>query len=235
MSYSKEVGEVSARWQPGSAWEHRRVDGSGAVDAVGQVIKAEPPTRLVITFEDAPDAETPREPSVVTFLVEPHQDIAPPHRDPRESPQPGDAQRHLARMAGRAGEPQVAARDRRGPPAGALGDVQRPRLRRQPPQPFPTHRRPPVSCPRTPSWSISPCRSENLVTGQGRRGFALEHRPRSPGSYARRRYRRASDGTCTMATPRLPSPPLSLCHRGRCRSPRGEVTWTRGEVLGALR
>jgi len=62
-------------WQPGSAWEHRRVDGSGAVDVVGQVIAAEPPTRLVITFEDTPDAEPAREPSVVTFLVEPHQDI----------------------------------------------------------------------------------------------------------------------------------------------------------------
>ncbi|MGH3247945.1 MAG: ArsR/SmtB family transcription factor [Trebonia sp.] len=62
-------------WQPGSAWEHRRADGSGAVDVVGQVVAAEPPTRLAITFEDAPDAETPREPSVVTFLVEPHQDI----------------------------------------------------------------------------------------------------------------------------------------------------------------
>ncbi|GHD55015.1 putative transcriptional regulator, ArsR family protein [Streptomyces mirabilis] len=62
-------------WQPGSTWEHRRVDGSGAVDVVGQVIKTEPPTRLVITFEDTPDAETPREPSIVTFLVEPHEDI----------------------------------------------------------------------------------------------------------------------------------------------------------------
>jgi uncharacterized protein YndB with AHSA1/START domain len=29
----------------------------------------------VITFDDAPDAEAPREPSVVTFLVEPHHDI----------------------------------------------------------------------------------------------------------------------------------------------------------------
>jgi uncharacterized protein YndB with AHSA1/START domain len=62
-------------WQPGSAWEHRRADGSGAIDAVGRVIAAEPPTRLVITFDDAPDAVAPREPSVVTFLVEPHQDI----------------------------------------------------------------------------------------------------------------------------------------------------------------
>lgn len=62
-------------WQPGSRWEHRRVDGSGAVDVVGTVVEAEQPTRLVITFEDSPDAQPPREPSVVTFLVEPHEDI----------------------------------------------------------------------------------------------------------------------------------------------------------------
>jgi uncharacterized protein YndB with AHSA1/START domain/DNA-binding transcriptional ArsR family regulator len=62
-------------WQPGSGWEHRRVDGSGAVDVVGTVVEAEPPTRLVITFEDSPDTEPAREPSVVTFLVEPHQEI----------------------------------------------------------------------------------------------------------------------------------------------------------------
>src|ERR1700758_2138791 len=62
-------------WQPGSAWEHRRTDGAGAVDGAGRWITPEPPTRLVITFDDAPDAEVPREPSVVTFLVEPHQDI----------------------------------------------------------------------------------------------------------------------------------------------------------------
>jgi uncharacterized protein YndB with AHSA1/START domain/DNA-binding transcriptional ArsR family regulator len=62
-------------WQPGSPWEHRRADGSGAVDAVGKVLAAEPPTRLVITFEDSPDSESPRDPSVVTFLIEPHQDI----------------------------------------------------------------------------------------------------------------------------------------------------------------
>lgn len=62
-------------WQAGSAWEHRRVDGSDKVDVFGKVLETEPPTRLVITFDDAPDAESPREPSVVTFLVEPHQDI----------------------------------------------------------------------------------------------------------------------------------------------------------------
>ncbi|MEU5989039.1 metalloregulator ArsR/SmtB family transcription factor [Spirillospora sp. NPDC047418] len=62
-------------WQPGSSWEHQRADGSGAVDVVGRVLEAEPPTRLVITFEDSPDVQPPRDPSVVTFRVEPHQDI----------------------------------------------------------------------------------------------------------------------------------------------------------------
>ena len=60
-------------WQPGSTWEHQRTDGSGVADVVGKVVAAEPPSHLVVTFEDSPDEE--REPSVVTFLVEPHQDI----------------------------------------------------------------------------------------------------------------------------------------------------------------
>lgn len=62
-------------WQPGSSWEHRRVDGSDIADVTGRVVETEPPRRLVVTFDDAPDAELPREPSVVTFLVEPHHDI----------------------------------------------------------------------------------------------------------------------------------------------------------------
>lgn len=60
-------------WQPGSTWEHQRTDGSGVADVVGKVLTAEPPTRLVLTFEDSPNED--REPSVVTFLVAPHQDI----------------------------------------------------------------------------------------------------------------------------------------------------------------
>ncbi|MDN5744133.1 MAG: metalloregulator ArsR/SmtB family transcription factor [Nocardioidaceae bacterium] len=61
-------------WLPGSRWEHRRVDGSGAVDVRGKVLEAVPPTRLVITFEDSAD-DRPDGSSVVTFLVEPHDDI----------------------------------------------------------------------------------------------------------------------------------------------------------------
>ena len=61
-------------WQQGSTWEHQRLDGSGP-DVVGTVLETEPPTRLVITFNDTPDIEPSRGPSVVTFVVEPHEDI----------------------------------------------------------------------------------------------------------------------------------------------------------------
>ena len=83
-------------WQPGSTWEHRRADGSGVVDVVGRVIKTEPPTRLVITFDDAPDAESPTRTVGCHLSRRTTPGHRPPHRDPRESPQPGDAQRHLA-------------------------------------------------------------------------------------------------------------------------------------------
>ena len=59
-------------WRVGSPWEHRRVDGSDQVDVVGTVLEASPPTRLRITFEDSDER---RSPSVVTFLIEPHDDI----------------------------------------------------------------------------------------------------------------------------------------------------------------
>ncbi|WP_024285935.1 metalloregulator ArsR/SmtB family transcription factor [Cellulomonas sp. KRMCY2] len=61
-------------WQVGSPWEHRRVDGSNAVDVAGTVLEAEPPTRLTITFEDS-DKERAGGPSVVRFVVEPHEGI----------------------------------------------------------------------------------------------------------------------------------------------------------------
>jgi uncharacterized protein YndB with AHSA1/START domain/DNA-binding transcriptional ArsR family regulator len=61
-------------WQPGSGWEHVRVDGSGIADVVGTVLKAEPPRRLAITF-DGPGPEPADGPSVVTFDIEPYHEI----------------------------------------------------------------------------------------------------------------------------------------------------------------
>ncbi|MGH9123636.1 MAG: ArsR/SmtB family transcription factor [Acidimicrobiales bacterium] len=61
-------------WQPGSVWEHRRSDGSGIADVVGTVLEADPPRRLVMTF-DGPGAEPPDGPSRVTFAIEPYRDI----------------------------------------------------------------------------------------------------------------------------------------------------------------
>lgn len=61
-------------WQAGSAWEHRRTDGSGIADVVGTVVASSPPTRLVTTWA-LPDAAAAAEPSRVTFDIEPHGDI----------------------------------------------------------------------------------------------------------------------------------------------------------------
>ena len=110
-------------WQPGSIWEHRRVDGSDNVDVVGHVFQADLPSRLVITFEDSPDAETPRR-SVGCHLprrITPRH--RPSHRDPRESPQRRNDGRHLTRMAGGVGQPQVIAENRRRPSPGTMGNV----------------------------------------------------------------------------------------------------------------
>lgn len=61
-------------WQVGSRWEHRRTDGSNIADGVGTVLESNPPTRLVITFEE-PGGTTTGEASTVTFDIEPYQEI----------------------------------------------------------------------------------------------------------------------------------------------------------------
>jgi uncharacterized protein YndB with AHSA1/START domain len=53
-------------WQAGSAWEHRRTDGSGIADVTGTVPEAVPPMRLVMTFGGE---------SQVTFQIEPYGEI----------------------------------------------------------------------------------------------------------------------------------------------------------------
>ena len=59
-------------WQPGSRWEHLRTDGSGIADVAGEVIEADPPRRLVMTFGEADDSG---QPSVLRFDIEQHSDI----------------------------------------------------------------------------------------------------------------------------------------------------------------
>ena len=61
-------------WQPGSPWEHRRTDGSGIADVVGEVVESAPPTRLVTTWAE-PGATDDERTSRVTFDVEPYGDI----------------------------------------------------------------------------------------------------------------------------------------------------------------
>jgi uncharacterized protein YndB with AHSA1/START domain/DNA-binding transcriptional ArsR family regulator len=61
-------------WQPGSTWEHVRVDGSGIADVVGTIIESVPPERLVLTF-DGPGEAPAAGPTVVTFDIERYHDI----------------------------------------------------------------------------------------------------------------------------------------------------------------
>jgi uncharacterized protein YndB with AHSA1/START domain/DNA-binding transcriptional ArsR family regulator len=61
-------------WQPGSAWEHQRTDGSGIADVAGTVVESLPPARLVITWA-SPAADQPADPSRVSFDIQPYGDI----------------------------------------------------------------------------------------------------------------------------------------------------------------
>lgn len=59
-------------WQPGSRWEHRRVDAEGTVDIVGRVVENTPPSRLVFTWARPSDAEVEAMHSRVAFDIEPY-------------------------------------------------------------------------------------------------------------------------------------------------------------------
>jgi uncharacterized protein YndB with AHSA1/START domain/DNA-binding transcriptional ArsR family regulator len=61
-------------WQPGSPWEHSRIDGSDVADVAGTVVESLPPRRLVMTW-DTPGAVWPQGPSKVTFDIEPFHEI----------------------------------------------------------------------------------------------------------------------------------------------------------------
>ena len=59
-------------WQPGSRWEHVRADAQRTVQLVGQVVEVDPPTRLVITWANASQADDPASHSRVSFDIAPY-------------------------------------------------------------------------------------------------------------------------------------------------------------------
>lgn len=61
-------------WQEGSDWAHVRIDGSGVADVVGTVVEANPPHKLVTTW-DEPDEAKRGKTSTVTFDIKPYGEI----------------------------------------------------------------------------------------------------------------------------------------------------------------
>ncbi len=57
-------------WKPGSPWEHRRDDAAGAVVMLGQVLEAQPPRRLVLSWADPQDRTRKDRHTRVTFDIE---------------------------------------------------------------------------------------------------------------------------------------------------------------------
>lgn len=61
-------------WQPGSGWQHQRMDGSGVVDIVGKVVESTPPRRLVFTWARPSEEAELSKHSRVTIEIEPYTD-----------------------------------------------------------------------------------------------------------------------------------------------------------------
>ena len=62
-------------WKRGSPWEHRRSDGTKAVDLVGVVVESVPPRRLVLTWAFPADAARAKKRSRVTFEIKPFRGV----------------------------------------------------------------------------------------------------------------------------------------------------------------
>jgi uncharacterized protein YndB with AHSA1/START domain len=61
-------------WQPGSRWEHQRVDETRQVDIAGTVVESSPPHRLVLTWARPAEFDDASKHSRVTFEIEPEDD-----------------------------------------------------------------------------------------------------------------------------------------------------------------
>ncbi|SHN08557.1 SRPBCC family protein [Rhizobacter sp. OV335] len=59
-------------WQPGSDWQHIRADEQRTLQLVGKVIEVSSPTRLVITWANASQADDPGSYSRVSFDIAPY-------------------------------------------------------------------------------------------------------------------------------------------------------------------
>jgi len=57
-------------WKTGSTWEHRRTDEARTVDILGEVLEADPPRRLVMTWAWPKDKGRRDRRSRVTFEIE---------------------------------------------------------------------------------------------------------------------------------------------------------------------
>ena len=62
-------------WKPGSKWEHIRANAERTLQLVGKVVEVQPPSRLVITWANASQADDPEATSRVTFDVAPYADM----------------------------------------------------------------------------------------------------------------------------------------------------------------
>lgn len=62
-------------WQPGSPWQHVRANEQRKIELVGKVVESTPPSRLVITWAGASQADDPAAYSRVTFDIVPYQDM----------------------------------------------------------------------------------------------------------------------------------------------------------------
>ncbi|AWH27298.1 SRPBCC family protein [Stenotrophomonas sp. YAU14D1_LEIMI4_1] len=62
-------------WQPGSRWQHVRANDARTVELVGEVVESTPPSRLVITWAAASQADNPASYSRVTFDIVPYEDM----------------------------------------------------------------------------------------------------------------------------------------------------------------
>ncbi|WP_178091066.1 SRPBCC domain-containing protein, partial [Pseudomonas sp. Kh13] len=62
-------------WKPGSRWQHVRANDERKVELVGEVVENTPPSRLVITWAAASQADNPKAYSRVTFEIVPYEDM----------------------------------------------------------------------------------------------------------------------------------------------------------------